>query len=112
MRAKEVVLSHEAQEELATLVDSSVPEHQSVARRVHKLKEILLANVVQGEVVKQDSIPPSLRERYGLANLYVEDLPAFWRLLYTSVKKRGDRYVVVLRIVPHRIYSKWFRGRR
>jgi len=54
--------------------------------------------------------PPQLRSRFGLSNLYVEDLPSFWRLLYTVTNDEKDRYVVVLAIVDQRTYSRWFRG--
>jgi hypothetical protein len=66
---------------------------------------------LHGEVVKRDRIPRSLREKHGLENLYVEDLPSFWRLLYTLVRDRGERYIVVIEIVDHEAYSKWFQGR-
>jgi len=51
-----------------------------------------------------------MRTRFGLSNLYVEDLPSFWRLLYTVTNDENGRYVVVLAIVNHRTYSEWLRG--
>ncbi len=61
--------------------------------------------------MKKDRIPRALREKHGLENLYVEDLPSFWRFLYTIVRDRGERYLVVVEIVDHGTYSKWFPGR-
>src|SRR2546425_6943894 len=66
----------------------------SIARRVRSLRSILLADCLHGEVVKQDRIPKALKDKYGLANLFVEDLPSFWRLLCTIVRDRGERYLV------------------
>jgi len=43
----------------------------------------LLSDCLHGEVVKRDRIPLALTAKYNLVNLYVEDLPAFWRLLYS-----------------------------
>ncbi|HEY7588139.1 MAG TPA: hypothetical protein VIB49_05270 [Thermoplasmata archaeon] len=82
----------------------------SIARRVRALKPILLADCLQGEVVKKGRIPGTLKERHGLENLFVEDLPSFWRLLYTIVRDRGERYIVIVEIVDHRAYDRWFPG--
>ena len=60
--------------------------------------------------MKKDRIPKGLRDRYGLENLYVEDLPSFWRLLYTIVRDRGERYIVIVEIVDHETYSRRFAG--
>ena len=61
--------------------------------------------------MKKDRIPLGLLRKYNLDNLYVEDLPSFWRLLYTVARDRGERFVVVIEIVDHDAYSKWFPGR-
>ncbi len=111
LRAKEVVLSSTASQALEALEADSHPTSASIARRVRALKPVLLADCLHGEVVKKDRIPKALRERYGLENLFVEDLPSFWRLLYTIVRDRGERYVVVVEIVDHRTYDRWFPGR-
>ena len=110
--AKEVRLSGQAGTALDALGESFSPELRTVARRVHALKPVLLADCLHGEVVRKSAIPAPLRRQYGLENLYVEDLPGFWRLLYTVVRIEGDRIVVVLEIVDHRAYSRWFPGRR
>jgi len=111
LRAKEVVLSSAASQALKGLEESSDPASASIARRVRALKPILLADCLHGEVVKKNRIPRALRDRHGLENLYVEDVPSFWRLLYTIVRDRGERYVVILEIVDHGAYSRWFPGR-
>lgn len=111
LRAKEIVLSSAAARALQRLEDSSDPTSTSTARRIRALKPILLVDCLHGEVAKKGRIPKALRDRYGLENLYVEDLPSFWRLLYTIVRDRGERYVVVIEIVDHRTYDRWFPGR-
>lgn len=109
--AKAVVLDDRAAAALDELEASRSPESRSIARRAHSLKPLLLADRLHGEVVRRSAIPPALRERHGLENLYVEDLPAFWRLLYTIVRREGQRVVVVVEIVDHRNYDKWFPGK-
>ena len=111
LRAREIVLSPGAGESLRRLERSSSPTSTSIARRVHDLRPILLTDCLRGEVVKKDRIPKALRDRHGLENLYVEDLPSFWRLLYTIVRDRGERYIVVVEIVDHKTYDRWFPGR-
>jgi hypothetical protein len=111
LRAKGIVLSLPAAEALESLESSSDPSSASIARRARALRPILLADCLHGEVVKTGRIPKSLRDRHGLENLFVEDLPSFWRLLYTIVRDRGERYVVIVEIVDHRAYDRWFSGR-
>ena len=111
LRAREIVLSPGAAESLRRLERSPNPTSTSIARRVHTLKPILLTDCLHGELVKKDRIPRALRERYGLENLHAENLPSFWRLLYTIVRDRGERYIVIVEIVNHETYSKWFPGR-
>ncbi|MEK6851220.1 MAG: hypothetical protein AABY30_01635 [Candidatus Thermoplasmatota archaeon] len=84
---------------------------RAIARRVRAYADILRGDCLHGEVVGKSRIPAEIRDRYGARNLYVEDLPSFWRLLYTVTEYRGTRRVLVLAIIDHRAYSRWFRGR-
>ncbi len=111
LRAKDIVLSSSAAESLQELQTSSEPSSASIVRRIRALRPILLADCLHGEVVKRDGIPKALKDKHGLENLFVEDLPSFWRLLYSIVRDRGERYVAVVEIVDHRAYDGWFRGR-
>lgn len=111
LRARDVVLSPFASEHLRRLERDPARSSALMARRIRSLRSVLLADRLQGEVVKRDRIPRVLRDAYGLENLYVEDLPSFWRLLYTIVRDRGERYVVVVEIADHEAYDRWFPGR-
>ena len=108
--AEEIRLSERAESALSVLERSTTGESQAIAKRVRGLKPILLADCLHGEVVRKSAIPARLLERYEVENLYVEDLPAFWRLLYSVVKLENRRVIVVLEIVDHRLYSRWFPG--
>jgi hypothetical protein len=110
--ASAVLLSDSAAEALSSLDVDSSPRARAIARRARAFKPILLVDCLHGEVVRKDAIPKSLREKHGISNLYVEDLPDFWRMLYTVVKQSGVRMIVVLEIVNHKTYSRWFPGRR
>src|SRR3989304_2217717 len=109
--AREIVLGRRAAAALDGLDQARDPAAASVARRVRALRTPLLTDCLHGEVIPKDRIPRVLREAHGLENLYVEDLPSFWRLLYTVVRDGGTRYIVVVEIVDHPTYSKWFPGR-
>src|SRR5438132_14419309 len=102
LRAKDIVLASSAAQSLEELQTGSDPNSASIVRRIRALKPILLADCLHGEVVKGDRIPKALRDRHGLENLFVEDLPPFWRLLHTIVRDRGERYIVLVEIVHHR----------
>jgi len=109
VRAREVKLSPEASATLEALAAARDPRAHSVLRRVRSLRDVLLWNCLHGEVVPKAQIPRHIRSRFGLTNLFVEDLPSFWRLLYTVTNHESDRYVVVVAIVNHKTYSRWFR---
>jgi hypothetical protein len=108
--AREIVLSASAFAALHSLETSPSKEARSIARRVRALKEVLIRDCLHGEVVRRGSLPKYLVEHYGAENLFAEDLPSFWRLLYTVVHRGDDRYVAVLEIVDHRAYDRWFPG--
>jgi hypothetical protein len=110
--AEAVYLSDNAQAALESLESGDPPPMATIARRARKNREILLLDCQHGEVVRESMIPDELRVRYGIENLYVEDLPDFWRMLYSIVKSCGKRVVVVLEIVDHKRYDRWFRLRR
>lgn len=110
--ASAVLLSDDASEALAYLEADSKPMSRTISRRARGFKPILLADCLHGEVVRKTAIPKSLREKHGLTNLYVEDLPDFWRLLYTVVKQEARRTIVIVEIGSHKDYSRWFPGRR
>lgn len=55
---------------------------------------------------------PLARRHDDPDNLYCIDLPKAWRLLYTIVRDGEDIFVVVLEIVDHKQYSRWFPGQR
>ena len=61
-----------------------------------------------GEVIPPGRIPPYFRNHYGVTNLYCFDLPSFHRGFYTIY----FRDIILLDIVDHPTYDKWFPGRR
>lgn len=109
IRAKDVVLGESAAGALDEIDRRSGSDKAaaSIANRVRNLKPILLADALHGEVVKK-RLPKALVAKHGLSNLYVEDLPSFWRLLYTVVRVDMKPHVVIVEIVDHKQYDQWF----
>jgi hypothetical protein len=100
--ASAVLLSDSASEALADLEADPKPNSRTIARRARAFKPILLVDCLHGEVVRKSAIPKSLREKHGLTNLYVEDIPDFLRLLHTVVKQAAKRTIVIVEIVSHK----------
>jgi hypothetical protein len=107
-----VLLSDSAGRALGVLDSGTIQDGATIARRARRFRSILLEDCLHGEVVNKGAIPRALQAKHGLENLYVEDLPSFWRMLYTVTKWEGRRVVVVVEIVDHKGYSRWFPGDR
>lgn len=60
-----------------------------------------------GEVIPTSQIPAYFTRHYQAANLYCIDLAGFRRALYTI----DQRDVLLLEIVDHRQYDRWFPNR-
>jgi hypothetical protein len=112
--ADEIVLSDNAQASLDSLESSDRQKASvsaSIAKRARGYRDTLLRDCQHGEVVRKSRIPRYFREVYGIENLYVEDLPNFWRMMYTIVKAGGKRLVVILEIVDHESCDRLFQFR-
>lgn len=95
----------EAWEKLAT-------ERRQPAQAVWKSLQTAISHLrldgQWGEVIPRVSIPAYFLDKYGVSNLYCVDLAAFHRCFYTLV----NRVVVILELVDHPAYDRWFPGRR
>ncbi len=81
---------------------------QAVWKSLQACISRLRSDAQWGEVVRQPFIPTYFRERYAVANLYCADLAAFHRCFYTI----ANGAVILLDIVDHPAYDRWFPGRR
>lgn len=111
LRAEEVLLHPDAADALERLDTDPRPQSRSIARRVRIVGATLLSDCLHGEVVRRSALPKAIVAKYGVENLFVEDLPDFWRLLYSVLKRGETRGVLILAIVDHRDYSRWIPGR-
>lgn len=111
VRANGVSLGDDADAALSKLESSKDPRARSIAKRARSYRAVLFADALHGEVVKKP-LPRALVTKHGVDNLYVEDLPDFWRLLYTIVRVGAERHIIVVEIVDHDAYDEWFPSRR
>jgi hypothetical protein len=111
LSAREIVLSPSASAALHSLETSSMKSARSIARRVRELSAVLRVDCLHGEVVRKQQIPRFFADHYGASNLFIEDLPAFWRMIYSVAHQGTERYVAVLEIVDHAAYDRWFPGK-
>jgi hypothetical protein len=104
------VVIHPDVEEVYTNLESAAHEgrspEDSIWRSLQRALDRVAADGLWGEVIP--AIPRYFAEKYQAKNLYCIDLARFHRAFYTI---RG-REVVLLDLVDHATYDKWFPGRR
>lgn len=115
MKEVRVVLSSEAEEVYKKLNSESENNKQSrmILKAVNNKIEFIKANIHYGSSVAKNLIPKEYKEKYGLTNLFVVDLPTFWRMIYTLTNE-GEIEIVafVLDIFDHDNYNKKFGYRK
>lgn len=113
--AKAVIFSDEADASLAELRRRASKIALQIERKAEHFRRRLLLNAQEGEVIPLPlaASARSLEIRHGpIEKLRCLDLPDGWRMLYSFYHVGADRYVLVLEIVDHDQYSKWFPGKR
>lgn len=73
---------------------------------------LIRQNPFYGENAKKSLIPAYYRQRYKATNLFIVDLPLFWRMIYTLESSKIDIVAFVLDIFTHRDYDKRFGFRK
>jgi hypothetical protein len=106
------LIIHDDQRSAYELWESLALQRRQPAQAVWRSLQASLSRVRNdgqwGDVIRQDAIPIYFREKYGVNNLYCIDLAAFHRAFYPI----ANRSVIMLDIVDHPAYDKWFPGRR
>ncbi len=110
-RPDEIVLHHDVQASFEAW-ESLASRRRQPAQAVWKSLQACIARLREdaqwGEVIRRESIPPYFHEHYGVGNFYCIDLAAYHRCFYTI----ANRSVILLDLVDHPTYDKWFPGRR
>jgi len=79
---------------------------------IHRIFEIIVNNPFYGENAKKDLIPNEYKQKYDVNNLFIVDLPDYWRMIYTLESDEVEIIAFVLDIVNHNEYNKKFGFRK
>ena len=79
---------------------------------INRLFEVIVNNPFYGENAKKDLIPKEYRQKYDVGNLFIADLPDYWRMIYTLESDEIEIIAFVLDIINHDEYNKKFKFRK
>ena len=75
---------------------------------INRIFDILISNPFYGENAKKDLIPKAYRQKYDVGNLFIADLPDYWRMIYTLESDEIEIIAFVLDIINHGEYNRKF----
>jgi|SRR3989344_2381556 len=79
---------------------------------INRIFDIIVKNPFYGENAKKDLIPKEYRQKYDADNLFIADLPNYWRMIYTLESDEIEILAFILDIINHDEYDKKFRFRK
>ena len=79
---------------------------------INRIFDIIVNNPFYGENAKKDLIPKEYRQKYDVGNLFIVDLPDYWRMIYTLESDEIEIIAFVLDIIDHDEYNKKFKFRK
>ena len=79
---------------------------------INRLFDVIINNPFYGENAKKDLIPIAYRRKYDADNLFIADLPDYWRMIYTLESDEIEIIAFVLDIIDHDEYNKKFKFRK
>jgi hypothetical protein len=79
---------------------------------INRIFEIVASNPFYGENAKKDLIPKEYVQKYKAENLFIADLPDYWRMIYTLESDEIEIIAFVLDIISHKDYDKKFGFRK
>lgn len=115
MKEVRVTLSSEAEEVYKNLNQEAENSKQSrmILKAINQKKDLIKSNIHYGDPIAKDLIPDEYKIKYGTANLFRVELPAFWRMLYTLTNNEEVEIIAfVLDIIDHPTYDKKFGYRK
>jgi len=81
-------------------------------REYNRIFDVIANNPFYGENAKKDLIPREYRQKYDADNLFIVDLPDYWRMIYTLESDEIEIIAFVLDIIDHNQYNKKFGFRK
>ena len=75
---------------------------------IQRVFDLLVDNPFYGDNAKKKKIPDYYIKKYDVQNLYIADLPLFWRMVYVIKGNKVEIVCIVLDIFDHDDYNKIF----
>jgi len=79
---------------------------------INRLFDVIVNNPFYGENAKKDLIPKEYRQKYDADNIFIADLPDYWRMVYTLESDEIEIIAFVLDIIDHDEYNKKFKFKK
>jgi Txe/YoeB family toxin of Txe-Axe toxin-antitoxin module len=79
---------------------------------INRLFDVIVNNPFYGENAKKGLIPKEYKQKYDVSNLFIADLPDYWRMIYTLESDEIEIVAFVLDIIDHDKYNKKFKFRK
>ena len=79
---------------------------------INRVFDILTSNPFYGENAKKYLSPKEYRQKYDADNLFIADLPDYWRMIYTLESDELEIIAFILDIIDHGEYNKKFKFRK
>ena len=79
---------------------------------INRIFDVIANNPFYGENAKKDLIPKEYRQKYDADNLFIVDLPDYWRMIYTLESDEIEIIAFILDIINHDEYNKKFGFRK
>ena len=102
-----VFLKGQAKEAFLELKKKQDKQSKMLVRAIERIIGILKDNPQFGNPIKKELIPKKMSD-YGIKNLYIVELPSFWRMVYTIEGTQIEILVFILTIQDHKEYNKLF----
>ena len=75
---------------------------------IHRTFDLLVDNPFYGENAKKKELPDYYVKKYDVQNVYIADLPLYWRMVYVLKGSKIEIVCIVLDIFDHYSYNKIF----
>ena len=79
---------------------------------INRIFDVIVSNPFYGENSKKDLIPKEYRQKYDATNLFIVDLPDYWRMVYTLESDEIEIIAFILDVIDHDEYNKKFGFRK
>ena len=94
--------------------NNGIPSSKDITllNAINRIFDIIVSNPFYGENAKKDLIPKEYIEKYEASNLFIVDLPDYWRMIYTLESDEIEIIAFVIDIIDHPEYNKKFGYRK